>query len=275
MSDPQIAAQLDPALTPVQTRHGMMLVLAQDIYVGRSLITYGEWCPSETRLLSALLRPGDVVVEVGANHGAHSLALARAVGPQGRVYAIEPQPRLHQLLSTNAALNGLSQIIALQLGLGQAAGWAHLPDVDYSRPGNFGGLSLSETTHPAPHGTPVAALDDLLDLDHLRLLKIDAEGAEPQILRGARQTLHRHRPVIYAEADQPSATQPILNAVRGLGYRAYWHVSPLFVADNYKGETRNTFGDTACINMLLVPDGFQVRSPRPVAGPDSHPRSQA
>lgn len=96
----------DPAVSPppdllgdagsnrlVRARHGFMLYSRFDTVVGRSIEYYGEYFESE------------VVIDVGANIGAHTLALARIVGPTGRVLAFEPVRTIHQVLCANMALN--------------------------------------------------------------------------------------------------------------------------------------------------------------------------
>lgn len=268
-----------PPLAHVTGRHGKFWIPPQDIYIGRSLALYGEWCPVETRLLTPLLRPGDIVIEVGANIGAHSLALARSVGPEGRVWAIEAQPGIHQILAANALQNDLPQLLALNRAAGAAEAVVDMPLVDVRAKGNFGGVSLDRLDLvPASLGTarvPVARLDDLIDPPSLRLIKLDVEGWEARVLTGARGLLQRFRPLLYVEADQADATQPILDAVAGLGYRGFWHVSPLFVPDNYRGASENVFPGVACVNMLMVPEGADVRGGRPVTGPESHPRLAA
>src|SRR4051812_48350593 len=86
-------------ITALKTcRHGQMLFLKRDQYIGRSLDLYGEFSELEAEIFTKYLQPGNSVIEVGSNIGAHTLRLARLVGPQGTVYAFEPQRLLFQLL---------------------------------------------------------------------------------------------------------------------------------------------------------------------------------
>ncbi|HYH40041.1 MAG TPA: FkbM family methyltransferase [Azospirillum sp.] len=94
----------------VRARHGFMLFNRHDTVVGRSLAYYGEYFESEVRLFRQMVRSGDVVIDAGANIGTHTLALARATGPTGRVLAFEPVRLNHQLLCANMALNSLTQV---------------------------------------------------------------------------------------------------------------------------------------------------------------------
>ena len=76
----------------VRARHGLFLANPNDVYIGRALLEYGEYCEHEVQLLAPLLSEGMVAVDAGANIGAVTVPLARAVGPGGLVYAFEPQP---------------------------------------------------------------------------------------------------------------------------------------------------------------------------------------
>ena len=99
-------------------RYGLMLFSANDVYIGRSLDLYGEFGESEVEVFRQLVRPGATVLDIGANIGAHTVALATIVGPQGRVVAIEPQRVIHQMLGANAALNALHHVGGVPGGAG-------------------------------------------------------------------------------------------------------------------------------------------------------------
>ncbi|MEO0680639.1 MAG: FkbM family methyltransferase [Pseudomonadota bacterium] len=270
----------------VRTRHGRVLIPRADVYVGRSLRLYGEWCPSEWRLLSQILRPGDVAVDGGANIGAHALPMARAVGPKGRVYAVEPQPVLAQALGATAALNGLSQLHVAPAGLSDAPGWTDFPPVNYAAEMNFGGLSLARAAQAAQardgpgrrDGTrrvPLLPLDELLALTRLRLLKLDIEGMEVAALRGARATLARTRPFLYIECDHPPAAERLLPLLADLGYEGWWHAARLFDPENWRGAAENVFGNAACVNLLAAPRGAAVKGLTRAVDVASHPRARA
>src|SRR5208282_3272360 len=79
-------------------RHGYLLYNPLDEYIGKSLDLYGEFSEGEVGVYRQLVRPGDVVIDAGANNGVFTLVFARAVGPAGRVIAFEPQRVLFQTL---------------------------------------------------------------------------------------------------------------------------------------------------------------------------------
>ena len=103
-------------------RHGTMLYNVNDAYVGKSFELYGEFSQGETELFGQILEPGNIVLEVGANIGAHTLFLAKAVGPQGAVLAFEPQRVVFQTLCANMALNSITNVRCQQAALGRGAG---------------------------------------------------------------------------------------------------------------------------------------------------------
>jgi hypothetical protein len=118
-----------------------MLAIAADRYVTRSLEVYGEYCPAEWRLLEQMVKPGMTVVEAGANIGTHTVPLARLCAP-GKLWAFEPQPRVFQVLCANLALNDIGNVLAYPEASGEADGFVAVPDLDYGRSGNFGGVGV-------------------------------------------------------------------------------------------------------------------------------------
>ncbi|QDY99439.2 FkbM family methyltransferase [Nitratireductor mangrovi] len=260
----------------VEARHGRFLVPRQDIYVGRSLEVYGEWCETEIRIAAQVIKPGDVIVDAGANIGTHSVAFARMAGPKGRVYAIEAQPGMAQIVGANALLNGLSNIVPLNVGLADAPGSFAIGPINYGANANFGGISIPDLDgHEDAAGrirVSLMPLDELVDLPRLSFFKLDIEHMEAQALRGARQTIARCLPVIYLENSDPVETSAILAELQTFGYRAFWHECRLFAPDNWRGNAENIFENVSCVNMLCVPEGRAVQGLTPATGPETHPR---
>jgi len=245
----------ESAIQILTTRSGQMLGLKGDTLVTRSLEVYGEYCPDEWRVLKQVIRPGMTVVEVGANIGSHSVDMARACAP-GPFYAFEPQPRIFQILCANLALNDIGNALAYPEGCGEAEGEAVVPRVNYAGQGNFGGVALQA---PGEAGVSVRVRPlDSLELPACGLLKVDVEGFEPQVVRGARETIRRCRPIIYIENDRKSQQQEVISLVAELGYDLYWHFPGLFSPDNFNGVRENVFGGIASINMLCTPSERRV-----------------
>lgn len=267
----------------VHTRHGFMLFNRHDTVVGRSLAYYGEYFESEVRLFRQLVRPGDVVIDAGANIGAHTLALARAAGPSGRVLAFEPVRLNHQLLCANMALNSLTQVECVQAALGETDGMLALDDVAMEAEGNFGGIALDAI--PGETAVPQRRLDDVRIPGRLRLIKIDVEGMETGVLLGALGIIRRLRPALYVENDRAEKSPELIRLLQELGYSCYWYVTPFHNPDNFFRQSEPLYetgfvddgtrlhGRGLGINLLCIPSetGGRIAGLPPVLGPEEHP----
>jgi FkbM family methyltransferase len=236
----------------VMTRHGPMIGLASDLFVTRSLDTYGEYCPGEWDLLAQLVKPGMTVVEMGANIGAHSVPLARQCFP-GPLYVFEPQQRVFQILCANLAANGIRNAIAYPDACSDTDGFVVVPPVDYGAAGNFGGVSVQADSEAASGQRARATRLDSLDLAACHVLKIDVEGFEAQALRGAAETIRRFRPALYVENDRRDRQRALVTLIAGMDYRLYWHYPPLFVRKNFNDYPDDVFGNVISRNMLCLP----------------------
>jgi FkbM family methyltransferase len=250
----------DSMLAVGQCRHGPMMYLRRDAYVGRSFHEYGEFSEGEVELFRSVLRPGDVALDIGANLGAHTIPIARLVGPTGFVFAFEPQRILFHILCGNVALNELINVKAFPLALAREPGQTRVMPLDYAGPNNFGGVSLGGAQGEA---VPVATLDQI-GLPKARFIKIDVEGMELEVLLGAKATLARDRPILYVENDRLEKSEALVTQLLADGYRMWWHVPPLFNPSNFRNKTENVFGGIRSFNMLCVPretptqlEGFQ------------------
>lgn len=171
--------------------------------LNRALIRRGYWEKLETRVFIELLTPGALVVDAGANFGHYALTAANHVGSDGIVFAFEPHQPTFALLTENAALQPYANLRPIQAGLGAEAG--NLPI--YEDDGNPGGHSFLDWNRRDDAGgsqtVPVHALDDILAEQvpgrPLSLLKIDVQGLEMDVLRGASKTISRDRPSVLCE----------------------------------------------------------------------------
>jgi FkbM family methyltransferase len=220
-----------------------------------------------------VLRPGDVAVDAGANIGALAVPLARLVGPEGQVHAFEPQEHVFRHLVANAALNELDQLRCHHAAVGEAAGVIEVPRMSPNARHSFGSVALDEARRDAGADpsrgelVPVVAVDGLA-LRRCRLIKADVEGMEAAVLRGARRTIAEHRPLLYLEADQPQAVPQVLDVIRELGYRPYWHIAPYCKDGNHYGRPVEFFRGVVAVNLLAAPPGFAVNGLAAASSPD-------
>jgi len=151
--------------------------------------------------LRQVVKPGSVILDVGAHVGLFTVLLARWCGPAGHVYAFEPAPQTRAALVDHLALNGVaSRVTPVALAVSDAPGTARLYTVSNS-PENT--LSQAHTRIPGarPVEVPVTTIDAFCETRRIApaLLKIDIEGFELHALRGARAALARHRPAVVVE----------------------------------------------------------------------------
>jgi FkbM family methyltransferase len=229
-----------------------MLYNVNDKYIGRELDVYGEFQEKQAALFRAVVKPRQVVVDLGANIGGHTIPLAHHVGSGGQVIAIEPQRVAHTMLCGNIALNALANVLPIRAASGSKSGTSRLPDIDPTQENNFGGVSLIGVDSGGGDEVSVIPLDQL-KLSACGFIKVDVEGMELDVLHGAIQTISRCRPVLFVENDRPESSAALISFLLGLGYRLWWHVASLFNPNNFYGEAANVFGDVFSVNMLCIP----------------------
>lgn len=177
----------------------------------------------ECEVLAGALRPGGVFVDVGANIGWFSLAVA-AHRPSSTVWAVEPLPATADRLAANVAAAELAQVVIHRVLLGAADGVAELVATADSAFAHVSGAGrTSRTGRPEPTVTcPVTTLDRLWQAagrPRVDAVKIDVEGAEPEVLAGAGALLRACGPVLVVEAPTAAHREVLDRAVEPLGYR--------------------------------------------------------
>ena len=184
-------------------------------------ILNGTYEREQTALFEKLLHAGDTVLDVGANVGYYTLLASVLVGGGGRVHAFEPEPRNAEFLRRHVRINGRGNVSVEQAAVSDRVGTARF---------DFG--SGTGTGHLADAGAievRTLRLDDHCAAHGLkpRAIKIDVEGAEMSVLAGARQTLERHRPIVFLSTHGPEVHRASLEFLRDLGYR----VEPILGGD--------------------------------------------
>jgi FkbM family methyltransferase len=238
-----------------ECRYGLMLYNINDAYIGHSLEHYGEFSDREAEVFRRAVRAGDIVVDVGANVGAHTLFFAKAVGREGKVYAFEPQRLTFQILCANMALNDITNAYCFQTAVGEHPGSIVVPALNPEVRQNFGRVELGE---PTQGETVERTTIDSLTLPHCRLMKVDVEGMELSVLKGARRTIEQYRPFLYLENDRVEKSQSLIQYVHRLGYDMYWDLPLLYNANNYYQNPINIFGETRSCNLLCIHSSLKV-----------------
>ena len=157
-------------------------------YIERSIYLH-VFEPFETSLVRGLLRPGMTIVDAGANVGYYTLMGSAAVGPSGHVFAFEPSPYAVKKLREAIDENKIENVTIVESALGDfdGVGQLYVPDQDR---GNHTPSMVAQNFPPT--SIAITTLDSFLrkrGVRRVELLKLDVEGFEPNIVRGARQVL--------------------------------------------------------------------------------------
>ncbi len=222
--------------------------------IAREAFFTGRYEPQETLLFRWLVDPGSVVIDVGANWGYFTLLAAQRTGCSGRVVALEPNPDLFARLRANVATNGYANVTCLPIAAAEQPG--QIPFVDGGSMGNSGLSRAARDTERADFVAPSATVDALIEdagIERVRLVKIDVEGAEAQVLAGMQHGIARRRyeHVLlefhpWAFERPQSAFNRCVDGLRSAGYSG-------LVIDHTPGTHRRAARGTVALKSLMRP----------------------
>ena len=186
----------------MRTQNYRLMAHPQKGTLTRALIRRGHWEPVETASFIAHLKPGAFVIDVGANFGHYALVAAKFAGPEGKVIAFEPHGPTFALLLENCALQPAPIIEPVQAGIAAKDGAMTLTS-DTGNPGGHSFIAANVYGQGTAQSVPVHRLDSYLATRHagrpVDMIKIDVQGLEAQVIRGAIQTIERYRPTVFLE----------------------------------------------------------------------------
>lgn len=174
----------------VPTLHGFDILIhgKSDAIIERTIYYTGTYEKGTIHLMKQLLKEGDVFIDAGANIGLMSMVAATSVGPTGMVYAFEPFPLIFNRLVANIRLNHFRNIITYPVALASVSGEALLYPDSALNPG------ASSLINRAQNVEPISIRKEVLDVyfakqKEISLIKIDVEGYELEVLKGATHLL--------------------------------------------------------------------------------------
>ena len=183
----------------VPTDLGLFIINRNDIGVGWQLSKYGAYDQNELQAIKTLMKllrtksPNLVALDIGANIGVYSVMLSKEVGSKGLVYAFEAQRIIFNMLAGNIALNSVDNVWCFHNAVSDTPSLIDIPIFDYGKPMSFGSIEFvghqKEDIGQKPlvgKSEKVSALIiDSINFDRLNFMKIDVEGMEINVLRGA------------------------------------------------------------------------------------------
>jgi FkbM family methyltransferase len=247
-------------------RRGLMWCLDLSEGIDFSIYLLGAFERSTVITLEKLVKPSDVVFDVGANIGAHTLGLARSVGPTGGVFAFEPTDFAFDKLKRNLALNPELQARThpRQILLAASTAGDAPKEIFASWP-----LEKDASVHPKHRGRPVTARNatvDTLDrfvaregIERLNVIKIDVDGHELPVLQGGLAVLTKFRPVLvmemspYVHAEEHNSFPALVTLLRDAGY-SIQHASTWAPLPLQENELEALIPDGASINVIARSD---------------------
>jgi FkbM family methyltransferase len=180
-----------------------------------------DWFEDEIKFLRGYLRPGMRVIDIGANYGLYTTAMARAVGAAGRVWAVEPCSNTAAHLRESLALNDFAQVTLIQAALSDQVGTARLRlERDPEQNALLGEGETADTVEEVSLNT----LDRLVTKQGcagIDFIKMDAEGAEERIVTGGMTFLNHESPLIMYEAFTDKMNDRLIDCFAGIGYASY------------------------------------------------------
>jgi FkbM family methyltransferase len=216
---------------------GVQLFFKNDDTIGESLRRYGEWARNEMNVFGQYIKPGDTVLDIGCNVGTHSMFFSNVVGARGNVISFDAQLAAVTLTGLTSLLQNRINVSVLNLAVGEFPGQVVFPVPDYTVRENFGALKISNL------GRAVQQISiDGLELQSVNFIKMDIEGNELAALRGAKNTIQLHRPVISCEVLAENFKVTIMNFLEGFGYQFEDLEIPAFNPRNHLLGEYNIFG---------------------------------
>jgi FkbM family methyltransferase len=227
-----------------------------------------DWFEDEIKFLRRLLRPGQQVIDIGANFGVYALSMAKAIGPTGCVWAFEPASSTAALLAQSIAANEFGHVVLEQCALSSASGTLRLALNDNSE---LNALVRDSEPSGASEAVRVSTLDECRERHGWRdiaFVKIDAEGEESNILIGGKRFLAEQSPLVLYEIK--AGQDPHLELVDhfdALGYQSYRLVPGLGLLVPFD---RTAVADGFLLNLFackqdradaLAERGFLAQSP--------------
>jgi FkbM family methyltransferase len=273
--NPDFAHTNDPTVVIKEIAPGVRLFIDLSDHVIGLNILRDQYEQDEIRFVRRVLKAGDSAIDVGSHIGFFTMHMAALVGPEGRVYAFEPFDANADLLERSIGENGFGDRVLFQRAAAAAAPGTATLTFPVETLNSGGAYLLRSGSGPLAGNqkkeVPLVALDALELRRPVRFIKMDVEGAEPQVIRGATRLLKDDRPVILSELHPTQlerasgvTADEFLAQMTALGYRAHKFKGPAEAGhhgEQYGAHYGEMLGPAlerapadALVSVVLVPD---------------------
>jgi FkbM family methyltransferase len=226
------------------------------------MMLYGRYAPEIVALLTSLVRPGDSVLDIGAQLGFITAHLARLTGPEGAVHSIEPDPTALARLRETLAENHLEWVKVLPVAASDRSGSLTLylsPTLGWST-----AVAGSHLQGLVPHEVPAISVDELAARGEIRrpvkLAKIDVEGFEVSVIDGMRAVIAEDRPRLIVEVNPPllrplgQTPRDLFSRIEQHGYRIFGISEPRGVMNGGRFALAPLSDATEACDIFCVPE---------------------
>jgi FkbM family methyltransferase len=211
-----------------QIQHGFELVIDLTDHTFRHLYFHGEYQPAVTRIIEQVAQRGQIWIDVGANVGYFSILLSKLVGDSGAVIAFEPNPVTRNFLELSVKRNKRKNVTVYSCALGADTALAalHVPREPRSIVGGHGRPSLirhADIKETVEVPVEIQSLDSIVHETKIWGIKMDVEGYETEVLKGAQNLFTRNPPAVVLSEVAPGLTTPaeLGRSILGFGYKAF------------------------------------------------------
>lgn len=256
----------EKVIAPARLWFGSWVLCLMADFFQRRIYYFGSHERKTEDLVHKLISQGATVLDVGANIGVYTMLAAKRSGVSGKVISLEPIPQTFQQLSESLRLNGYANVLVYNV-----AAWEQNRQLE---------MFCSETENVGSYGVDIkkgkqsgisvqaVRIDDFMSqLGILRvdLIKIDVEGAELSVLKGAIETVRRHRPILVLEIDPNLMSRydhkvgDIWMYLKALSYECYAvGENGRFYRGAKYGAVVRPLGPTTRDNYIFIPEGFSL-----------------
>lgn len=251
-------------ITKQNFKHGIFFYYKNDKYIGKSLSEYGEWSEGEVELIKKVVLNNENIIEIGSNIGTHTIPLAKHISNGGQIFSFEPQSQNYHLLTENITHNKIKNATVSKIAISSKEGKAFMNTFDNEKINNYGDAKIFENKLENFEEVSVKTLDQLFfdklnENFSIKLIKCDAQGQEPNIIKGSTKIIEKNKPFLYVENDDIKTSKNLIDMIKGFGYVMFWHLVPLFNPNNYLKNTKNLFSKISSINMFCIPIDTKIK----------------
>ncbi len=247
----------------IENKFGDIFHCIDNDHISNSIKTFHYFSPSEIVFLKQFLKPNDNVIEIGTNIGCHTISLSKC-NYNGKYICFEPQKYIFDILETNIKENKLDNVIALNYALGESNKIIY-HNIKIPHENNSGAFTLYQLDAKEKFTGQkyqieiknINSIEAITNLNQIKLIKIDVELMEYEILLTMKNIIIQYSPIIFVEFSQDTI-EPMFIFLKKLDYKLYWFVTaneqyPLFL-HNEMDFDRYTVGD---INIVCFPISYQ------------------